>query len=67
MIIVIIKGALLVPFLIQRKTMTELKENKLQDKIQLLEAKIEELEIEASTVRKYFCFQFTTLSGDNRE
>uniref|UniRef100_A0A671SM83 Centrosomal protein of 83 kDa-like n=1 Tax=Sinocyclocheilus anshuiensis TaxID=1608454 RepID=A0A671SM83_9TELE len=38
----------------KRKTMTELKENKLQDKIQLLEAKIEELEIEASTARKYF-------------
>ncbi len=61
---VIIKGALLVSFLIQRKTMTELKENKLQDKIQLLEAKIEELEIEASTARKYFHLQFITLSGD---
>lgn len=33
--------------------MTELKEKKLQDTIQLLEAKIEELEIEASTAQKY--------------
>lgn len=32
--------------------MTELKENKLQDKIQLLEAKIAELEIEASAEKK---------------
>lgn len=45
--------------------MTELKENKLQDKIQLLEAKIEELEIEASTARKYFLFQFITLSEND--
>ncbi len=40
--------------------MTEMKENKLQDKIQLLEAKIEELEIGA----KYFFLQFLTLSVD---
>lgn len=60
---IIIKGALLACFLIQRKTMTELKEKKLQDKIQLLEAKIEELEIEASTAKKYFLVLFITLSG----
>jgi len=41
--------------------MTEVKENKLQDKIQLLEAKIEELEIEASTAKKYFLVLFITL------
>lgn len=35
--------------------MTELKEKKLQDKIQLLESKIEELEIEACAAQKYFC------------
>lgn len=60
---IIIKGALLACFLIQRKTMTELKEKKLQDKIQLLEAKIEELEIEASTAKKYLLVLFITLSG----
>lgn len=40
--------------------MTEVKENKLQDKIQLLEAKIEELEIEASTAKKYFFVVYNT-------
>ena len=33
--------------------MTEAKEKKLQDKIQLLEAKMEELEIEARMAKKY--------------
>lgn len=37
---------------VQRKTLTENKEKRLQDKIQLLEAKIEELELEASAVKK---------------
>ncbi|XP_048862932.1 centrosomal protein of 83 kDa [Brienomyrus brachyistius] len=36
----------------KRKTMSELKEKKLQDKIQLLEAKIEQMEIEKSTENK---------------
>lgn len=41
------------PFgLFQRKTMSELKEKKLQDKIQLLEARIEQMEIEKSTENK---------------
>lgn len=33
--------------------MSEAKEKKLLDKIQLLEAKVEELEIEVSTAKKY--------------
>lgn len=37
---------------VQRKTLTENKEKRLQDKIQLLEAKIEELELEAAAVKK---------------
>uniref|UniRef100_A0A8C9SZJ3 Centrosomal protein 83 n=1 Tax=Scleropages formosus TaxID=113540 RepID=A0A8C9SZJ3_SCLFO len=37
----------------KRKTMSEQKEKKLQDKIQLLEAKIAQLEIETSTAKKY--------------
>uniref|UniRef100_A0A3B3T3Z2 Centrosomal protein 83 n=1 Tax=Paramormyrops kingsleyae TaxID=1676925 RepID=A0A3B3T3Z2_9TELE len=36
----------------KRKTMSELKEKKLQDKIQLLEARIEQMEIEKSTENK---------------
>ncbi|XP_028810066.1 centrosomal protein of 83 kDa isoform X2 [Denticeps clupeoides] len=36
----------------KRKTMTEAKEKKFQDRIQLLEAKIEELELEAKTAKK---------------
>uniref|UniRef100_A0A673MCM0 Centrosomal protein of 83 kDa n=1 Tax=Sinocyclocheilus rhinocerous TaxID=307959 RepID=A0A673MCM0_9TELE len=51
----------------KRKTMTELKENKLQDKIQLLEAKIEELEIEASTARKYFRLQKSSYSEEHAQ
>uniref|UniRef100_A0A8C2A1L9 Centrosomal protein 83 n=1 Tax=Cyprinus carpio TaxID=7962 RepID=A0A8C2A1L9_CYPCA len=51
----------------KRKTMTELKENKLQDKIQLLEAKIEELEIEASTARKYFHLQKSSYSEEHAQ
>uniref|UniRef100_A0A4W4F7N3 Uncharacterized protein n=1 Tax=Electrophorus electricus TaxID=8005 RepID=A0A4W4F7N3_ELEEL len=38
----------------KRKTMTEAKEKKLQNKIQLLEAKMEELEIEARVAKKYY-------------
>lgn len=38
--------------LLQRKTLTENKEKRLQDKIQLQEAKIEELELEASAAKK---------------
>lgn len=38
--------------IVQRKTLTENKEKKLQDKIQLLEAKIEELELEAAAAKK---------------
>ncbi|XP_047192511.1 centrosomal protein of 83 kDa isoform X7 [Scophthalmus maximus] len=36
----------------QRKTLTENREKKLQDKIQLLQAKIEELELEAAAAKK---------------
>lgn len=39
-------------FCVQRKTLTENKEKRLQDKIQLLEAKLEELELEASAAKK---------------
>lgn len=41
--------------------MTELKEKKLQDKIQLLKAKIEELEIEASAAQKYVLQIYKTI------
>lgn len=37
---------------LQRKMLTENKEKRLQDKIQLLEAKIEELELETSAAKK---------------
>lgn len=37
---------------LQRKTMTETKERKLQNKIQLLEAKLETLELEVSAAKR---------------
>lgn len=37
---------------VQRKTLTENKEKRLQDKIQLLEAKLEELELEAAAAKR---------------
>lgn len=37
---------------VQRKALTENKEKKLQDQIQLMEAKLEEMELEAAAAKK---------------